>query len=127
MASELDYATLSDGVGTFSVRSDGRIEVLSGYPTVGTIYKPGSATYDQVVKNLARARPGNKETIAKVIGAHLFVQAMSTPDLPAATGGGAAPMEELAVPFYRKTWFVPAVLGVGVVGAIGFILLRKKR
>ncbi len=46
---------VSDGGGTFAVWNDGSVEVLSGYPNVGQVFKPGDALYDQVIKNLSSA------------------------------------------------------------------------
>jgi len=120
---------VSDGSGNFAVRSDGEIEVLSGYPNVGQIFKPGNPVYDQVVKNLSAIR-GNAAKIQAAIGITQYDISISAPPVQS-TSGGTATMEDVAtkqvvVPFYKQPWFLPATLGVVTLGAVAFILTYEK-
>ena len=120
---------VSDGGGSFAVYSDGAVEVLSGYPNVGQVFKPGDAVYDQVIKNLSAA-PGNAAKIQSTIGITQYDVSISAPPVQS-TSGGTATMEDVAtqqvvVPFYKQPWFLPATLGVATLGAVVFILMYEK-
>jgi hypothetical protein len=113
-SSQQHYAEVTDGAARFSIRSNGYIEVLSDeYGNKGTVYKPGNATYDQMIKNLSAFSSAQKATIAKVIGSDKFVAALSSP--PVVTSGGRqATAGELSPPIYHRPWFMP-VVGVSAV------------
>lgn len=121
------YVDVSDGQGQFRVYQGGNIEVLSGYPNAGKVFKPGSSTYDQVVKNLA-AVGNNYSAMAPVLTPVKLTQALNTPAIPTQTTGTPASNEDilvtkdLAIPIYQRDWFMPvAVAGVAAVAA-GLIL-----
>ena len=119
---------VSDGGGTFAVWNDGTVEVLSGYPNVGQVFKPGDALYDQVIKNLSSA--GNAAKIKSVIGSTQYEESISAAPVQS-TSGGTATMEDVAtqqvvVPFYKQPWFLPVTLGVVTLGIATFILTYEK-
>lgn len=100
----------------FSVRSNGRIEVLSGYPNVGTIFAPGDSGYNTLVRNLATLVPGNREKIEKVLGKEKVDAAISAAQsyfasVPVAQPGeGALPSKKEDVSLTQKPWFWPTVV-----------------
>ena len=123
-----EMVQVSDGTGNFMVYSDGAIEVISGYPNAGKVFKPGSAGYDQVVKNLS-AVGDNASQIALVLGLPKYQKAMASPEIPTPSSGGALPATNadvlegnITVPFYQKDWFMPVAVASGAAVLAGLIL-----
>jgi hypothetical protein len=127
-ALQIHSADISDGQGTFRVRSNGVIEVLSGYSNVGQVYLPGSAVYDQMVKNLASG--ANLVSLNAVLGSTAVAKSLSSSPLVSASGGGEATMEETLVtpiPFYQQSWFWPSVIGLAAFATVGGIVYSVKK
>lgn len=100
---------LSDGQGDFGVAPEGAITVLSGYPNVGRVFTPGSASYDQVVKNLSSVGD-NRNRLISFLGAARVTTALSSPPLVTADGAQATTADVVAVvPYRERWWFYPAV------------------
>lgn len=116
---------LSDGAGTFRVYSDGAIEVLSGYANAGRVFKPGDATYDQLVKNLS-AVGNNANEIAAMVGLPKYQAAMASPVVATPSGAAATAADvvegNVVVPFYQHPWFMPAAV-VGGAAVLGLAIL----
>lgn len=126
------YVDVSDGIGMFRVRDNKRIEVLSGYPNVGKIFKPSDPTYDQVVKNLS-AHADNSGKIAAVLGTGEFSRAMTTPPVPTASSGGTQTASlpdiiegDVSVPFYKHRWVQVAGI-LGVTALVGGAIIYSNR
>ena len=123
-----DYTDVSDGTGTFRIRSNGRIEVLSGYSNVGTIYAPGTAVYDQMLKNLNTG--ANTLKIQAVLGTAALNESLSAPTLISSSGAAPASMEEAMatpIPFYQQPWFLPTAIGLVTAAVIGGIVYNAKK
>ena len=125
---QIHSADISDGTGFFRIRSNGRIEVLSGYSNEGQVYLPGSAVYDQMVKNLASG--ANLVSLNAVLGTAAVAKSLSSPPLVSASGGGEATMEEALVtpiPFYQHPLFWPVLITLGTVATVGGIVYSVKK
>lgn len=111
---------------TFRVKQSGVVEVMTG-SAKGQLFKPGSAVYDQVLKNLSDVR-GNKSKIESVVGSDKVRASLSSPSIaPAVTPGGEIrPLttQELAtkIPLHQKWWFWPTV-AVGSLSTVGLAIL----
>lgn len=120
------HVDVSDGKGDFRVYKNGNVEVLSGYPNVGKVFKPGSSTYDQVIKNLEAA--GNTQKIGLMLGPDKLNKALSSPAIPTQTTGTPASNEDilvtkdLAIPIYKRDWFMPVAVGGAAFVVAGLVL-----
>jgi len=125
------YVQVSDSMATCSVRSNGIIEVLSNeYGNEGDIYKPGNATYDQVMKNLMKVA-GNQAKIEAIIGKAAVDKSLLAPPVKTPSGVPATMDDvvegDIVIPFHKQPWFMPAVAGLGAAAVIGAILFWPKK
>jgi hypothetical protein len=119
---------VSDGKGQFLVRSNGRIEVKSGYSNIGKIYTPGDPAHSQMVKALS-AVGGNRAKMQAVLDPAVFNKALNAPVVltPSGTTATAADVAEgqVVIPFYKRSWFIPAAVGTSALAAIGLIIFKR--
>jgi hypothetical protein len=119
--------------GTFRVKSNKVIEVLTG-PGTGTLFQPGNAVYDQVLKNLMDVG-GNRSKIELVLGAGQVAASLASPPVMAAAPSGQPGKKEetdinkLAggVPFYQHKYFWPGVILAASGVAVGGIIWWARR
>jgi hypothetical protein len=125
-----EYVVVSDGAGSFGIHKDGTITVIGGYPNVGSKFKVGTSTGDQVLKNLS-AVAGNQLKMEAVLGKPAVSKSLSSPTAKT-TSGAPATMEDVVegdvkVPLTQQPWFMPVVIGLGAAAVIGGIIFWPKK